>query len=156
MSEALAKGYQFGFESSSDHRSTHISYANVCVTDTTRQGILEGLSKRRVYASNDLILADVRIGEHFMGEAFTMTGAPVVSVNLQGTGAFAEVVIVKDGKIVYCPVSGPKSFCFTWRDNNAQAGQQSYYYVRGVQEKTPGQSATGAVVWTGPTWVTLQ
>jgi len=50
------------------------------VTDTTRQGILEGLSKRRVYASNDLILADVRIGEHFMGEAFTMTGAPTLSV----------------------------------------------------------------------------
>jgi len=85
-----------------------------------------------------------------------MTGAPVVSVNLQGTGAFAEVVIVKDGKIVYGPVSGPKSFCFTWRDNNAQASQQNYYYVRGVQEKIPGQSATGAVVWTSPMWVTLQ
>ena len=43
-----------------------MSYANVWTADTTRPGILDAISKRRIYASTDLIVADVRIGTHFM------------------------------------------------------------------------------------------
>jgi hypothetical protein len=92
VSEALAKGYQLGFESSSDHRSTHLSYANVWVTDTTRQGILEGLSKRRVYASNDLILADVRIWRTLHGRSVhddrsaDLVGEPAGHERIRGSG----------------------------------------------------------------------
>jgi hypothetical protein len=164
VSAALAKGYVLGFESSSDHRATHTSYANVWTTDTTRQGIIDALAKRRVYASTDLILADVRIGDHFMGEDFTITGAPTLSVTLKGTAPFSEVVIVKDGNIVFT-TSGPSSLSFTFQDKAAfQKGQRSYYYVRGLQQgpDLPTYSCEsykrtqGAVVWTSPMWVTMQ
>ena len=161
VSEALAKGYLLGFESSSDHRSTHISYGNVWTTDSTRQGIVDALSQRRVYASTDLILADVRMGDHFMGERFSMTGTPTLSVTLKGTAAFEEVVVVKDGKVVYT-TSGPSTLSFTWQDTNVQTGQQAYYYVRGLQQAPTlppfschENRAAGGVVWTSPMWVTV-
>ncbi|MCC6390216.1 MAG: hypothetical protein IT167_06415 [Bryobacterales bacterium] len=146
VSAALDKGYLLGFESSSDHHSTHISYTNLWVSDTSRQGVFDALSKRRVYAATDLILADVRIGNHFMGEVFTVTGQPTISVRLHGTTSFDSAVVVKDGAVVYS-TSGASPLVFTWRDTNSQAGKQSYYYVRGVQ-------TNGQVVWTSPMWVT--
>ena len=77
MSLALKKGYRLGFEASSDHISTHMSYCNLWVTNRTREGVMEAFRKRRIYGSTDNILADVRCGAHFMGEEFTMTTAPV-------------------------------------------------------------------------------
>src|SRR5207248_2601363 len=38
---AFGKGYRFGFESSSDHISTHISYSVVLAEDTSRAGVLD-------------------------------------------------------------------------------------------------------------------
>jgi hypothetical protein len=38
---------------------------------------------------------------------------------------------------------------FTWKDNDAQAGKTSYYYVRGEQEN-------GELVWASPMWITYQ
>ena len=58
ISLALAKGYKLAFEASSDHVSTHISYAMVLATDNSRAGILKALQKRHVYAATDDILAD--------------------------------------------------------------------------------------------------
>ncbi|MDQ6707553.1 MAG: hypothetical protein M3Z85_16440, partial [Acidobacteriota bacterium] len=171
VSNALQKGYQLGFESSSDHRSTHISYSNVWTTDSTRRGILDAISKRRIYASTDLILADVRMGDHFMGEAFTWTGQPTLSVALQGTGPFQEVHVVKDGldmglNWTTCPTNpSPTSVCFTWQDNTPmKSGDKHYYYVRGLQAGSAlpqfpceaNARTSGAVVWTSPMWVTIQ
>jgi hypothetical protein len=147
VTQALAKGYLLAFESSSDHHSTHMSYANAWVSDTTRPGVFDAIAKRRIYASTDLIVADVRIDNHFMGEAFTMSGAPTVTVKLQGTNTFDSVVIVKDGNIAYS-TSGLANLSFTWQDLSGPAsGQTSYYYLRGVQSDQQ-------VVWTSPMWVT--
>src|SRR5579863_1700962 len=38
---ALEKGYKLAFEASSDHVSTHLSYANLLVRDNTREAVLE-------------------------------------------------------------------------------------------------------------------
>src|SRR5262245_32953474 len=118
VSVALGKGYLLGFASSSDHRSTHISYSNLWTSDTTRQGIIDALAKRRVYASTDLISADVRIGDHMMGEEFTMTGAPTLAVTLKGTQPFTEVVVVKDGNSVFT-TAGPSQLSFAFQDRAA-------------------------------------
>src|SRR5260370_13459394 len=88
VSNALGKGYQLGFEASSDHVSTHISFTNIWVTTPTRAGIMEALKKRRVYGSTDDILADFRSGTHFMGESFTTSSQPVFTVRLWGTAPF--------------------------------------------------------------------
>jgi hypothetical protein len=148
ISNALGLGYQLGFEASSDHVSTHISFTNLWVTAPTRAGIMDAMRKRRMYGSTDNILADFRSGTHFMGESFTTSGAPVFKVRLFGTAPFQNVVLVKDGNVVYT-TSGDRVLAFSYQDAAAVKGKTSYYYVRGLQ--TDGQ-----IVWASPMWVTLQ
>jgi hypothetical protein len=155
VSNALAKGYQLGFEASSDHVSTHISFTNIWVTTPTRAGIMDALKKRRLYGSTDDILADFRSGAHFMGESFTTNTQPVFTVRLWGTAPFQSVVLIKDNNIVYSPPVGDRVVSFTCQDTSAQKGKTSYYYVRGVQQPQPGE-VTGQIVWVSPMWVTMQ
>ena len=146
---ALEKGYMLGFEASSDHISTHISYCNIYVKDVTREAVLDGFKKRHVYAATDNILADVRSGEHMMGDAFTTTSMPSLRVKLNGTAKFAKVHIVKDNAYVYSTEPGSADVQFSWMDNAAVAGKTSYYYVRGEQED-------GQIVWVSPMWITYK
>ena len=144
---ALEKGYKLGFEASSDHISTHISYANIYVTALTREALLDGFKKRHLYAATDNILADVSSGEHMMGDQFSTASAPSLQVKLTGTGPFANVHIIKDGKYVYAIQPKTAEVNFTWRDTTASPGKTSYYYVRGEQEN-------GEIVWASPMWIT--
>jgi hypothetical protein len=147
VSNALKKGYRLGFESSSDHISTHISYCNLWVTNRTREGVIEAFRKRRIYGSTDNILADVRCGEHFMGEEFSLDSAPVIRVHLIGTGPFEKVHIIRDGNEVYTTSPQSKDVNFEWRDAAPPAkGSTSYYYVRGEQ-------ADKQLVWASPMWI---
>jgi len=150
----ITKKYMLGFEASSDHVSTHISFTNLWVTARTRAGILDAVSQRHTYGSTDYILADFRSGSHMMGDAFTTTSPPVFSVVLQGTAPFAEICIVKNDVQVYATSGGP-AVSFTWQDSAATKGTTSYYYVRG-QQVTQSNQAQGEAVWVSPIWVTYQ
>ena len=144
---ALERGYKLAFEASSDHVSTHISYANILVKDLTRESVLDGLLKRHVYAATDNILADVRSGVHMMGDAFTTSTRPSLDVKLSGTSKFAKVHIIKDNNYVYAIQPNTAEVSFTWMDNAAVQGKTSYYYVRGEQDN-------GEIVWLSPMWIT--
>ena len=154
VSNALGLGYQLGFEASSDHVSTHISYTNIWVTSPTRAAIMTALHARHLYGSTDNILADFRSGTHFMGESFTTSTPPVFTVRLFGTNSFDSVVVVKDGNVAYS-TKGDRVISFTWQDTAAVKGKTSYYYVRGVETPLTGQ-VTGQIVWVSPMWVTMQ
>jgi len=144
---ALEKGYKLGFQASSDHISTHQSYANVLVTENTREAILDALRKRHVYASTEQIVADVRSGPYLMGDIFSTAEAPSLHVKLAGTTKFSKVVIVKDNEYVYSTEPSSEKVEFSWRDNAPVKGKTSYYYVRGEQEN-------GELVWVSPMWIT--
>jgi hypothetical protein len=144
---ALEKGYKLGFEASSDHISTHMSYCNLLAKDLTRESILDAFEKRHVYASTDNILADVRSGPYIMGDVFSTGEAPNIHVKLEGTSKFAKVVIVKNNEYVYSTQPGTDKVEFSWRDNAATKGKTSYYYVRGEQDN-------GEIVWASPMWIT--
>lgn len=146
---ALEMGYKLGFQASSDHVSTHMSYCNIFVTDVTREAVLEGLKKRHVYGATDNILADVRSGDFLMGDTFATAALPELRVKLRGTAPFAKVHVIKDGKYVYSTEPGKAEVEFTWRDNAGEAGKTSYYYVRGEQED-------GEIVWVSPMWITYK
>ncbi len=45
VSLALAKGYRLGFQSSSDHVSTHISYTCILAEEFSRKGLIEALEE---------------------------------------------------------------------------------------------------------------
>jgi hypothetical protein len=170
VSQALKKGYRLGFQASSDHISTHMSYCNVWVEQPTREAILDGMKRRRVYGATDNIIADVRCGDHFMGEEFTTGEQPTLRVKLIGTAPFAEVVIVKDNEYVYSLKPERGTVEFQWTDHSAKPGKTSYYYVRGLQQgqtetrnvKSPsGQNVAkelnnGEIVWVSPMWITYQ
>ena len=147
VSLALKKGYRLGFQASSDHVSTHMSYCNLWVTSPTREGIMEAFHKRRVYGATEDILADVRCGGHFMGEEFATSEPLAISVKLWGLANFAKVHIIKDGEYVYTTSPGKKTVDFVWKDSAAEKGKTSYYYVRGEQ-------SDGEIVWVSPMWVT--
>ena len=149
VSLALKKGYRLGFEASSDHISTHMSYCNLWVATRTREAVMEAFRKRRVYGATDNILADVRCGPHFMGEEFTVGAAPVLRVKLVGTDQFSKVHIIRDGEIVYSAEPNQREVTFEWQDVAAERGKTSYYYVRGEQKD-------GELVWVSPMWITYR
>jgi hypothetical protein len=143
---ALDKGYRLGFEASSDHVSTHLSYANLYVKDLTRESVLEALKQRHVYASTDDILADVECGTHMMGDEFSTPDPPTLKIKLRGTSKFAKVTIIRDGKFVYSTSPLTQEVEFAWRDNQPNKDKTSYYYVRGEQDN-------GELVWASPLWI---
>jgi len=148
VSLALAKGYRLGFQASSDHISTHMSYCNLWVTEPTRRGVLEAFKKRRVYGATDNILAEVTAHGHFMGEEFRVAGPPTIRVRMWGTADFHRVHIIKDGQYAYTGAPTGRVLDFGWRDNDARPGT-SYYYVRAEQ-------VDGELVWVSPMWITIE
>jgi hypothetical protein len=146
VSLALKKGYCLGFQSSSDHGSTHISYCNVWATDVTREAILAAMKARHVYGATDNIIAVMKCGEHFMGDEFTLGARPVLNVRLTGTGPFAKVHVIKDSNYVHTLEPNKAEVEFQWTDMDVQPGKTAYYYVRGEQ-------ANGELVWISPMWI---
>jgi hypothetical protein len=148
---AMAMGHKFGFQSSSDHWSTHISYAIAIVEESTRSAILDAFKKRHCYGATDNIILDVRMGDALMGDEVTfMRGAkaePKLSVSIHGTAPLARVDVIKDFQFVYAAESKTESMQFSWADPAAKPGL-SWYYVRVVQ-------ADGQVAWGSPIWVQI-
>lgn len=152
--DAFAKGYKFSFQSSSDHGSTHISYAMVYAEDTTREGILKAMKQRHTYGATDNIVADSRCTaadgkERMMGDEFSVKGAPTITLKLTGTMPFEKVTLIKDN--VEIPIEAPKEkeISVSWTDPKPEKGRTSYYYFRGEQ-------TNGELVWVSPMWITLE
>ncbi|MDZ4289902.1 MAG: hypothetical protein U0984_18195, partial [Prosthecobacter sp.] len=150
LNNAFAKGYKFSFQSSSDHGSTHISYAMIYAEDTTREAILNAMKLRHTYGATDNIVADSRCTgadgtEHMMGDEFAVKGAPTITCKLIGTTPFAKVTMIKNN--VEIPLEAPKSkeVSLTWTDPKPDKGNVSYYYIRGEQ-------TNGELVWVSPMW----
>jgi hypothetical protein len=143
--DALARGRKLGFIASSDHRSTHMSFAAVYVKGIDRESIFEGLHARRTYASTDKILLEVSIGEALMGEEARVEGAPELQVAVTGTGPIARVEVVRNGAFVYSTQPKTSETKFTFRDQKFD-GTESYYYVRVIQENKQ-------MAWSSPIWV---
>jgi len=143
---AWAKGYKLGIITSSDHGSTHISYALVYTEKPTRQGVLDAIRKRRTYGATDNIVLDVRMGTHFMGEEFATPAPLPLRIKIRGTTPVAKVEVVRDRDIVYTATPKTQDVTLTYRDNGSLKGRH-YYYVR--VEQSDGQLA-----WSSPFWVT--
>ena len=146
---ALAKGYKLGVQASSDHWSTHISYACLITESFTREGLLDAIRKRHSYAATDNIILDVRAKagavSYMMGDSFNSETAPQISVHAIGTMAIKQVDIVKNQTFVYTSHPGTKETRFDFADQDYAAGQ-NYYYVRVMQDD-------GQLAWSSPIWV---
>jgi hypothetical protein len=148
ISLALAKGYRLGFQSSSDHISTHISYTCILAEEFSRKGLIEALKKRHSYAATDNVVLDVRMGTNIMGDE-VRTSNPSLDVIVHGTGPLDRVAVLRDGAVVHTEKPGKESeeARFHWDDAAPKKGDKdSYYYVRVVQKD-------GQMAWSSPIWV---
>ncbi|HZT30402.1 MAG TPA: hypothetical protein VFA33_10990 [Bryobacteraceae bacterium] len=147
---ALAKGYKLGVQSSSDHWSTHISYACLLAEQFTREGLLDAIRKRHAYGATDNIILDFRARSggsvHLMGDIFTAPGAPQFSVRVLGTGPILQIDLIKDRRFVYTTRPLTKDAAFEFADREF-GGKESYYYVRVLQQD-------GQLAWSSPMWIT--
>jgi hypothetical protein len=150
---ALLKGYKFSFECSSDHLSTHLSYAMVLAENSTREAVQKAMKLRHTYGATDNIVADYRCKadgkEYIMGDEFKSSQPPTVTLKLVGTAPFKKVTLVKDDVEHVLGEPNKADVDYTWTDPKPTAGKESYYYVRGEQ-------ADGELVWVSPMWITYQ
>ena len=149
--EAFKKGRRLGFQSSSDHISTHISYAIVIAEDHSREGIIAAFKKRHSYGAQDNILLDVRTGEHMMGDEFTSSAVPRLQIRATGTTSIDRVDIVRQVGTAtpeYVASFEPRKqkIDIDWSDPAAAAGEVNMYYVRLEQRNK-------ALAWASPMWI---
>ncbi len=145
---ALAMQYRIGFEASSDHISTHISYAIAITEDRTRAGILSAFKRRHCYGATDNIIMDVRSGEHIMGDEFNAPADGPVKIKLfaRGTRPIARVDVIKDFRYVFSTEPKRESVSFEWTDDEKRGPGLSWYYVRAIQDD-------GQLAWASPMWI---
>jgi len=142
---ALQKGYRLGFQSSSDHWSTHISFCIALAEKHDRDGILAALRKRHCYGATDDIILDVRSGSHIMGDEFKTTKAPALKLTIIGTKTLAGINILKDSAVVETIKPGKQEYRGDWTDPKPEEGVH-YYYVR-------VQQSDGQLAWGSPMWI---
>lgn len=133
VSNAWAKGYKLGIITSSDHGSTHISYAMVYTADASRQGILDAIRKRHTYGAMDNIILDVRMGSHFMGDEFSLDKALPIQVKVKAPRRVVKVDLIKDSQVIYSTAPNQQEVNFEFTDKGEIKGRH-YYYVRVEQE----------------------
>lgn len=148
---AFQKGLRLGFQASSDHVSTHISYGVVLAEEVTREGIIEAFKKRHCYAAQDNILLDVRCGEHIMGDSFSTTELPRLTIKAVGTAPIEKVWIIRqfEGHTpAYVAVFEPnlQEVELSWSDRALEPGQRVMYYVR-LQQRDQ------KLAWASPMWI---
>lgn len=142
---AWSKGYRIGVIASSDHYSTHISYAMVYTPDTSREAIHDAIRRRRTYGATDNIVLEFRMGSAFMGEELAADGPQRVLVRARGTDSIAAVHVIRDGAYVYRVAPGTPEAEFEFLDVDAPDGEH-WYYVRVEQED-------GEIAWSSPIWI---
>lgn len=181
VQNALGVGYRMGFIASSDHFSTHISYANLIVPDgeTTREDLLDALRQRRTYASTDNIVVDFHAEGVQQGSEIVAAQSPVFRVHVAGTAPVRAVEVIKNNRVVYTHRGdGSAEVRFEYRDADfgetsmgetatirdwgrpetgirARADEtERFYYLRVVQSFSEAErEKAGEVAWSSPIWV---
>jgi hypothetical protein len=142
---ALKMGHRLGFQSSSDHWSTHISYAIFLSEKHDRESLMDAARKRHSYGATDNIILDLRSGPHLMGDVCKAEAAPTLDIHVIGTGPLDVVEVLKDSEVVASLRSGSNEYKGAWIDPKPSPGTH-YYYVR-VQQKD------GQLAWSSPLWI---
>ncbi len=145
---AWKKGYKLGVIASSDHFSTHISYAMVYTPRQDRKAIFDAMRKRHAYGATDNIVLDFRMGEHFMGDVFRAAKPQPMRIEARGTGPIAAVHIIRDGVYIHKAAPGTREANVEFLDRAPTPGEH-WYYVRVEQ-------ANGELAWSSPIWVTYR
>lgn len=142
---ALEKGYRLGFIASSDHRSTHMSYAVAYTPERSYGAIWDSLYARRTYAATDNIIVDFQSRGHAMGEEFASSDRPRLDIRVIGTATISQIDIIKDNTFAYTAEPRVGELTLTFTDSEVTPGTH-YYYVRVIQSDEN-------MAWSSPIWI---
>jgi hypothetical protein len=147
---ALAKGLKLGVQASSDHISTHTSYAMIYAPSTRREEIVAAMRDRHAYAATDNIILDVAAADgersYMMGDIFeTRTRSVRFAIRVVGTDAIDRVDVICNNTIAFTRPGSGKEISFDYSDAAPRQGE-NYYYVRVLQ-------VDRNLAWSSPIWV---
>ncbi len=142
---ALGLGHRLGAFTSSDHRSTHISYGGVYVKSFDRKGVFDAMDARRTIAATDKIFMEFSCNGRPLGDVFATSKTPVLKLAVQGTASIARVTIVRNEKDYKIFEPGSANFAMEFTDAAPLTGENRYYLR---VEQTDGNMG-----WTSPIWV---
>ncbi len=158
--DVLDRGVRFGFVGSGDSHDGHPGLAHLASASggvvailseaRTREGVLDALRRRRVYAtSGPRIVLRMALGGHPMGSTLRLDGRASVDeelfVRVVGTAPLARVDLVRSGSVIdRAETEGRLDVSLTRTVSDLGPGE--YVYVRAVQED-------GAVAWSSPIFV---
>lgn len=146
VAEALRQGIRMGFVASSDHMSTHQSYACVYASACTREALMAAMKARRTYAASDRILCEFTLGDAFMGEALVPSGQTLVMRSrFVGTGPIRDVVLLRDSEPYRSWTPGGSEFAVELT-LPVEECLGHYFYLRMQQTDTN-------LAWASPIWV---
>ena len=149
---AWKKGFKIGIQASSDHLSTHISYACTLATDFTKQGLLDAMKARHSYGATDNIILDYRLQtggkEYIQGDIVSGAAGqrPKLVVKVVGTQPVRQIDVVRGNEFVHTRHPHTKEVSFEFLDNQPLK-EESYYYVRLIQNDDQ-------IAWSSPVWLT--
>jgi len=145
VSDALKQGIRMGFIASSDHMSTHRSYACLYAKENTREELIKSMIARRAYAATDRIICEFFIGNGMMGEEIKSDNSLDVRIHFVGTNVIKEITLLRDSIPFH-----------TWDFSEKEAeivtklyGKEArghYFYVRMIQ-------CDSNLAWSSPIWV---
>ncbi len=148
---ALAKGYKLGFQASSDHLSTHLSYSCILAPENSREALFAAMKQRHSYAATDNIIVDVRADgtdrPALMGDIVPVQDKPRLRIYVRGTRPVRTLTIVRNGEIVFSCTPDRRTVALTYTDDTPPDSAEVYYYIRVQQEDE-------RLAWSSPIWFT--
>ncbi len=143
VAEAWNMEYRLCVIASSDHLSTHMSYAMVYAADATREEVFWAIRNRHTYGAADNIVRDFRMGEAFMGDAIDAgDSVRLVRAKILGTDTVREVALVRNNSLLCAVQLGTQDLEFPYTDREPIPGE-SFYYLRAVQ-------TNNEIAWSSP------
>jgi len=139
-------------QASSDHLSTHISYACTLATEFTRKGLVDAMRRRHSYGATDNIVLDYRLQaegrEYLQGDILEAPRDFKLSIKVLGTNPIRQIDIVKNNAFIHTAHPLTREFSLAFQDAKVQPGE-SYYYVRVIQ-------VDDQMAWSSPIWVKVR
>jgi hypothetical protein len=112
----------------------------------TRKSIFTALYDRRCYAtSGDRIILEFTADGQPMGSDLKSARSPVFTVRAAGTADITRVEVKKNGEIVFTAEPNRRLFELSWKDEEFDENQTSFYYVRIVQANN--EEAISSPIW---------
>ena len=144
---AYSKGYRLGTIASSDHGSTHISYALVYTPRNDRQAILDAIRRRQTYGATDNIILSVHANGRFMGSEYELKPGdrPTLELKVTGTSRITKIDLVRNNAYVYSAKGDGNDAEVKYTDMKPADGWNLYYF-RVTQDD-------GEIAWASPVWV---